>query len=149
MRPLPYWGTGTPKQWERIREAKDNLKLGFLVKPVRTDGTYWRVMAFGEPPEYISDYALVRPETTVEGYEKAIRWLYGEDILGPYRTETMLEQALGCPKGSVREVGKTQLRREWLDKTPFSHAFALGDRDTHTPLTDKKAAEILREMEDA
>lgn len=112
VKDLPYAGTGTPQQWERIKQAKANIGLPFMVRPVLDQGTHWRVLAFQEP-EDICDYAPVTEKTTVEGYEAALRWLYGAEDPRPTTALQMLQRVFGP---EVREIPQEQLNAERMEE---------------------------------
>lgn len=126
VRPLPYLGEPTPEDWGKVREAKRNTNLDFMVKPIRASWDHWRVLAFGTKPAMICDYALATPNTTISGYQAILNWLYGvTDDPRPTTAAQMLSRVFSAP---VKEIDESQIRKEKFQRLPFSVRFKL-DQD--------------------
>jgi hypothetical protein len=88
---------------EAVKAAKDSLDLDYLVKPVKAvSGSPGRVLAIGEKPDFVCDYAFV-PNPTVESLINALNWVLGDHDDPRARTVVqVLEDYFG--KG-VKEIG--------------------------------------------
>lgn len=106
----------------RIKEAKASMGLDFLVVPRDAhDGLNGRVLAYGEVPPFLCDYALVGGKTPQEGLVAALKWvlLGGDDPRATPVTKT-LSNIFGVP---VKELTSEEVvdydRDEKLKKVSF------------------------------
>ena len=106
MIPLPMY-PGLPKSevMGMIKEAKAQIQTDALVKPVRAvAGSPGRILAIGEKPDWICEYAYVK-EPSTQSFKEALEWILGikEDPRGVTIIRTLTE--IFGP--GVREVSAT------------------------------------------
>lgn len=94
MIPLPiYPGLPSSEVMAMIKEAKAQLGTSTLVKPVRAvSGSPGRILAIGEKPEWICEYAYVENPST-QSFKEALEWILEirEDPRGITVTRTLKE----------------------------------------------------------
>jgi hypothetical protein len=87
---------------EALKQAKVNLDLNYLISPEKAvPGSPGRVLAIGEKPNFLCDYAYVK-EPTVESLQQALSWCLElkEDTRG-VTIGRMLSELWG---GEVKEI---------------------------------------------
>ena len=94
MIPLPMY-PGLPKSevMGMIKEAKAQIQTDALVKPVRAViGSPGRILAIGEKPDWICEYAYVK-EPSTQSFKEALEWILGikEDPRGVTIIRTLRE----------------------------------------------------------
>ena len=57
-----------------IKEAKQQLGLDVMVRPVVATPGFDRILAIGERPDFICDHALVKDVTNIESLKAALKW---------------------------------------------------------------------------
>lgn len=79
--------------------------MDFLVTPVKAvPGSPGRILAIGEKPPFVCDYALVA-KPTVESIKNALEWVLGDHDDPRARTVVqVLEEIFG---NGVKEIGTT------------------------------------------
>ena len=94
MIPLPkYPGLPTSEVMGMIKEAKAQVNTDTLVKPVRAvHGSPGRILAIGEKPEWICEYAYIK-EPSTQSFKEALEWILGirEDPRGVTIIRTLRE----------------------------------------------------------
>lgn len=100
--PMIIGGQLSPEDWAAIKQAKDELDLPFLVKPVQAvPGSPGRVLALGVLPGWVCDYYPVWKAQS-PAIKDAIRWvLTGNDDPKAVTMEKALQNILGP---DVKEV---------------------------------------------
>ena len=90
---------------EALKAAKDSLDVDYLIQPVKAvPGSPGRVLAIGEAPTFLCDYALVA-EPSVESLKNALQWALGDYDDPRARTVIqLLEEIFG---EGVKEIGAT------------------------------------------
>jgi hypothetical protein len=87
---------------EALKQAKANLHLNYLISPEKAaPGSPGRVLAIGEKPNFLCEYAYVA-NPTVESLQAALSWVLGitEDARG-VTIARMLSEIMG---GEVKEI---------------------------------------------
>jgi hypothetical protein len=87
---------------EALKQAKVNLDLNYLISPEKAvPGSPGRVLAIGEKPNFLCDYAYVK-EPTVDSLQQALAWCLElkEDARG-VTIGRMLSELWG---GEVKEI---------------------------------------------
>lgn len=106
MIPLPiYPGLPSSEVMGMIKEAKAQVGTSALIKPVRAvKGSPGRILAIGEKPEWICEYAYVENPST-QSFKEALEWILEmrEDPRGITVTR-MLKEIFGP---GVRELHVT------------------------------------------
>ena len=76
MIPLPiYPGLPSSEVMGMIKEAKAQVGTNTLIKPVRAvKGSPGRILAIGEKPEWICEYAYVENPST-QSFKEALEWI--------------------------------------------------------------------------
>jgi hypothetical protein len=103
LKPLPIY----PRKpqgaiLEALKQAKVNLDLNYLISPEKAvPGSPGRVLAIGEKPNFLCDYAYVK-EPTVDSLQQALAWCLElkEDSRG-VTIGRMLSELL---RGEVKEI---------------------------------------------
>jgi hypothetical protein len=91
----------------RIKEAKASMNLDYLVIPKNYEdkGLFDRVLAWGEKPKLLCDYALVGPKTSQEGLVAALKWILdGGDDPRATTLDQWLSDIFGCDSKMVDVV---------------------------------------------
>jgi hypothetical protein len=100
----------------KIREAKAAMNVDYLVIPKNYQERqgFDRVLAWGEKPKYLCDYALVGPKTSSDGLVAALRWVLegGDDpratTLEQWLSEIFQDDVKMLDTVDVEEYIKTQ-----------------------------------------
>ena len=76
MIPLPiYPALPSSEVMGMIKEAKALVKTDALVKPVRAvNGSPGRILAIGEKPDWICEYAYIK-EPSTQSFKEALEWI--------------------------------------------------------------------------
>ena len=94
MIPLPiYPGLPSSEVMGMIKEAKAQVGTNTLVKPVRAvKGSPGRILAIGEKPDWICEYAYIK-EPSTQSFKEALEWILGirEDPRGVTIIRTLRE----------------------------------------------------------
>jgi hypothetical protein len=110
IKPLPvYPRKPVGAVLEALKQAKAKLPTGILITPENAvPGSPGRVLAIGEKPNFLCDYAYVK-EPTVESLEQALAWCLElkEDTRG-VTIGRMLSELWG---GEVKEIANNSNQR--------------------------------------
>jgi hypothetical protein len=94
MIPLPiYPGLPRSEVMGMIKDAKSQIGTDALVKPVRAViGSPGRILAIGEKPDWICEYAYIK-EPSTQSFKEALEWILGikEDPRGITVIRTLRE----------------------------------------------------------
>lgn len=92
--PLPVYPSKPEGELlEMIKQAKAMINVNTLIKPARAlPGSPGRILAVGEKPEWICEYAYVK-EPNVKSIKEAMEWILGitEDPRGTTIIKVMKE----------------------------------------------------------
>jgi hypothetical protein len=103
LKPLPIYPSKPQGAiLEALKQAKVNLDLSYLISPEKAvPGSPGRVLAIGEKPNFLCEYAYVA-NPTVESLQSALSWVLGltEDPRG-VTVARMLSELWG---GEVKEI---------------------------------------------
>lgn len=96
-----------------LRTAKAGMNVDYQIVPkvaeIGSCGVSGRVLALREPPDFLTDHALVRDPENMEGLRAAIDWTVSR--YADARATTVLQMVQAIIPGT-REIGRDQLAYE-------------------------------------
>lgn len=120
-RDLPIYGQA---DIQKLKAAKASLSFSDLLKPViATVSTNARILAWGVEPHWLSDYAYVTDETSLDGLTAALGWVLTDEE-NPRATTVLstLQKILG---EDLRELDSVDMLAEKKSRVKFSEALKL------------------------